>query len=72
MCCAMPAGVRHSRAELCGFFAENDLKIGEHIENEVDNYCQRAFALVQLVEPLSFDSEPPKNWCYHEYDTFTE
>jgi hypothetical protein len=57
---------------LSGFFDEDNLKVGENIENEVDEYCARAFALVQLIEPLSFDKEPPRNWCFHEYKHFSE
>jgi len=57
---------------LSGFFDEDNLKVGENIKNEVDKYCGRAFALVQLIEPLSFDKEPPRNWCFHEYKHFSE
>jgi len=57
---------------LTGFFDEDDLKIGESINHGVDAYCARAFALVQVIEPLSFDKEPPRNWCFHEYTTFSQ
>jgi hypothetical protein len=38
----------------------------------VDGYCTKAFALVQLIEPLTFDREPPRNWCFHEYKRFSD
>lgn len=57
---------------LSGFFDEDNLKVGENILNQVDQYCTRAFALVQLIEPLTFDHEPPPNWCFHEYRQFSE
>jgi hypothetical protein len=57
--------------QLSAFFAEDKLKIGEVVEREVDKYCHRAFAFVQLIEPMSFQREPPKNWCFHEYQIFT-
>ena len=57
---------------LTGFFDEDDLRVGENIQDGVDRYCQQVFALVQLIEPLSFDREPPKNWCFHEYSKFTD
>jgi hypothetical protein len=57
---------------LSGFFDEDHLKVGENIEDEVDEYCAKAFALVQLIEPLTFDKEPPRNWCFHEYKQFSE
>lgn len=65
---------RHLRRyqQLNGFFDEDDLRVGENIQNEVDAYCTKAFALVQLIEPLSFDKEPPQNWCFHEYRQFSE
>jgi hypothetical protein len=66
--------VRHLRRYqgLSGFFDEDNLKVGENISNAVDQYCTRAFALVQLIEPIIFDKEPPRNWCFHEYKTFSE
>lgn len=57
---------------LSGFFADESLEIGERIAEAVDGYCTKAFALVQLIEPLSFDREPPKNWCLHEYRCFSD
>jgi len=56
---------------LSGFFADDDLEVGEQIQGAVDGYCTKSFALVQLIEPLSFDREPPKNWCLHEYHCFS-
>lgn len=65
---------RHLRRyqQLDGFFAETDMLPGERIQNGVDGYCRRAFALVQLIEPLSFEREPPRNWCFYEYQEFTD
>jgi hypothetical protein len=57
---------------LNGFFAETELKPGERIQAGVDGFCDQAFALVQLIEPLSFDQEPPRNWCHYEYRRFTD
>jgi hypothetical protein len=57
---------------LSGFFDEDNLKVGEIIKDEVDGYCTKAFALVQLIEPLTFDKEPPRNWCFHEFRQFSE
>jgi hypothetical protein len=57
---------------LRGFFDESDIKAGENIEDAVDRFCTKAFALVQLIEPLTFDKEPPRNWCFHEYTRFSE
>jgi hypothetical protein len=57
---------------LSGFFDEDDLKVGESIQDEVSRYCTRVFALVQLIEPLALEKEPPRNWCFHEYSHFTE
>jgi hypothetical protein len=56
---------------LSGFFDEDNLKVGENIQNQVDHYCKRAFALVQLIEPLALEREPPRNWCFHEYSQFS-
>jgi hypothetical protein len=56
---------------LSGFFDEESLQVGEHIMHGVDVYCRTAFALVQLIEPLALDKEPPTNWCFHEYRTFS-
>ena len=56
---------------LCGFFDEDNLKVGENINHQVDQYCTKAFAFVQLIEPLTFDREPPRNWCYYEYSRFS-
>lgn len=65
---------RHLRRyqQLTGFFDEDNLQVGESIQDAVDGYCRKAFALVQLIEPLSFDKEPPRNWCFHEYRCFSE
>jgi hypothetical protein len=65
---------RHLRRyqQLSGFFDEDNLQVGENIQNAVDGYCTKAFALVQLIEPLTFDREPPQNWCFHEYKCFSE
>jgi hypothetical protein len=65
---------RHLRRyqQLSGFFDEDNLKVGENIQDEVDRYCTKAFAFVQLIEPLTFDKEPPQNWCFHEYKRFSE
>jgi hypothetical protein len=57
---------------LAGFFDEDDLKVGETIKDEVNEYCTRAFALVQLLEPLTFEKQPPVNWCFYEYDRFSK
>ncbi|MEO1258670.1 MAG: hypothetical protein AAFZ15_07725 [Bacteroidota bacterium] len=59
------------RQGLLGFFDDQDLKIGEDIQKEVDNYCCKAFAFVQLVEPRVFD-KIQGNWCYYEYQTFSD
>ena len=56
---------------LSGFFDEDNLKVGENIEYAVDRFCRRAFALVQLIEPLALEKEPPHNWCFHEYSQFS-
>ena len=56
---------------LSGFFDRDKLKVGEDIQEKVDEYCRRCFAFVQLVEPLTFSREPPKNWCFHEYQQFS-
>jgi hypothetical protein len=40
---------------LSGFFDEDNLKVGENIQNEVNRYCKNAFALVQLIEPLALE-----------------
>jgi hypothetical protein len=56
---------------LSGFFDEDNLKVGETIAQEVDHYCRRAFALVQLIEPLALEREPPINWCFYEYSQFS-
>jgi hypothetical protein len=65
---------RHLRRyqQLSGFFDEDNLQVGENIHDAVDGYCTKAFALVQLIEPLTFDKEPPRNWCFHEYKCFSE
>jgi hypothetical protein len=57
---------------LSGFFDEDNLKVGEDIQDEVDRYCRRAFALVQLIEPLALERQPPRNWCFHEYSQFSQ
>lgn len=56
---------------LSGFFDEDNIAVGEDIQDKVDDFCQRAFALVQLIEPLALEREPPRNWCFHEYTQFT-
>jgi hypothetical protein len=56
---------------LSGFFDEDNLKVGENIQNQVDQYCARAFAFVQLIEPLALEREPPINWCFYEYSEFS-
>jgi hypothetical protein len=65
---------RHLRSyqQLNGFFDNDNLEVGENIENKVDSYCSKVFALVQLIEPLSFAREPPTNWCFHEYTVFSD
>jgi hypothetical protein len=65
---------RHLRRyqQLNGFFDEDNLQVGENIEHAVDGFCTKVFAFVQLIEPLSFDQEPPHNWCFHEYKRFSE
>jgi len=65
---------RHLRRRqgLTGFFDEDNLKVGETVQGEVDKYCGRAFALVQLIEPLTFEREPPRNWCFYEYSLFSD
>jgi hypothetical protein len=65
---------RHLRRyqQLSGFFDEDNLQVGENLQEAVDGYCTKAFALVQLIEPLTFDREPPRNWCFHEYKRFSE
>ena len=56
---------------LSGFFDEDNLRVGENIQNAVDHYCKRAFALVQVIEPLALEKEPPRNWCFYEYSQFS-
>jgi hypothetical protein len=65
---------RHLRRyqQLSGFFDEDNLQVGENLQDAVDGFCTKAFAFVQLVEPLTFDKEPPHNWCFHEYKRFSE
>jgi hypothetical protein len=65
---------RHLRRyqQLSGFFDEDNLQVGEDIQEAVDGYCTKVFAFVQLIEPLSFDKEPPRNWCFYEYKHFSE
>jgi hypothetical protein len=65
---------RHLRRyqQLSGFFDEDNLQVGENIQDAVDGYCTKVFAFVQLIEPLSFDKEPPRNWCFHEYKRFSD
>jgi hypothetical protein len=65
---------RHLRRyqQLSGFFDEDNLQVGENIQEAVEGYCTKAFAFVQLIEPLTFDKEPPRNWCFHEYKCFSE
>ena len=65
---------RHLRRyqQLSGFFDEDNLQVGENLQGAVDGYCMKAFALVQLIEPLTFDKEPPCNWCFYEYKRFSE
>jgi hypothetical protein len=65
---------RHLRRyqQLSGFFDEDNLQVGENLQDAVDGFCTKAFAFVQLIEPLSFDKEPPHNWCFHEYKRFSE
>jgi hypothetical protein len=65
---------RHLRRyqSLSGFFDEENLKVGEDIQEGVDRYCTKAFALVQLVESLTFEREPPRNWCFYEYARFSQ
>jgi hypothetical protein len=64
---------RHLRRyqNLTGFFDEESLEIGESIQEEVNKYCTRAFALVQIIEPLTLEKQPPRNWCFHEYTHFS-
>lgn len=64
---------RHLRRyqNLTGFFDEESLEVGESIQEEVNKYCTRAFALVQIIEPLTLEKEPPRNWCFHEYTHFS-
>jgi hypothetical protein len=64
---------RHLRRyqNLSGFFDEDNLKVGEIIQEAVNQYCRRSFALVQLIEPLTLEKEPPRNWCYYEYSEFS-
>jgi hypothetical protein len=57
---------------LSGFFDQSSIKAGEDIPDKVDDYCQSCFGFVQLVEPIMFGREPPKNWCFHEYRQFTD
>jgi hypothetical protein len=57
---------------LSGFFDEDNLKVGENIQAGVDRYCRQSFALVQLIEPLALEREPPRNWVFHEYRQFSE
>ena len=57
---------------LTGFFDEEDLKMGETLNHQVDQFCRKSFALVQIIEPLALASEPPTNWCFYEYSQFTE
>jgi hypothetical protein len=56
---------------LSGFFDESDLQVGDNLQQAIEQYCTRTFAFVQLVEPLSFDREPPINWCFFEFERFT-
>lgn len=56
---------------LSGFFDEDNLVVGENIQEAVNRYCRRAFALVQLIETLALEREPPRNWCFHEYSQFS-
>jgi hypothetical protein len=65
---------RHLRRSegLTGFFDEDNLQVGENIGNAVDRFCTRAFALVQLIEPLALEREPPQNWCFYEYTKFSQ
>jgi hypothetical protein len=64
---------RHLRRHegLSGFFDEDSLQVGEHIEEGVDVYCRSAFALVQVIDSVALDRQPPKNWCFHEYCKFS-
>jgi hypothetical protein len=52
---------RHLRRyqHLTGFYDEDNLQVGEDIKEGVDDCFTQAFAFVQLIEPLTFDREPP-------------
>lgn len=60
-----------SENNLDGFFDCDDLKTGETIGTKIFEYCDKTFALVQLLEKPSF--KPiigGKNWCFEEYSAF--
>ncbi len=65
---------RHLRRyqNLSGFYDENDLPVGDNITKDVERFCTNSFALIQVIEPLTFEMEPPPNWCFQEYTWLTE
>jgi hypothetical protein len=59
---------------LRGFADYKNIKCGDEIEAEVQQHCQRAIGFVQFIESESFREPipPVRNWCYEEYQAFTE
>lgn len=65
---------RHLRRyqNLSGFFDDDNLKVGEDLTHAVDQFCTRAFALVQFIEPLALTPDPAPNWVFYEYQKFSD
>ncbi|MEO1626735.1 MAG: hypothetical protein AAFV25_16395, partial [Bacteroidota bacterium] len=59
------------RNNLRGFFDKDVLKCGDDFGDKIQDYCQSAFAFVQLVEEETLNDSPTAiNWCKKEYDLF--
>jgi hypothetical protein len=61
------------RGNLNVFFDQQSMTCGDDIEDKVNRYCENTFSFAQLIQWQALSNDPgKKNWCYHEYDTFSK
>ena len=52
------------------FFDKTSVRTGDHLENHIRPAIHKAFVFIQLVQTGTFDTD--QNWCYLEYQMFSE
>jgi hypothetical protein len=54
------------------FYDKKDLFIGDRFKEKLEDLGSKSFVFTQFIEAKIFNGDPPKNYCYKEYDTYSK